>query len=76
MFSHLFLLNNKKYFVIHNNNDTFNLDDAINEYSKHSWILHNNQSFNSHIETKFIHNYNSYIHLINNYIDKYGLSNW
>jgi|688.fasta_scaffold1585226_1 hypothetical protein len=45
MFSHLFLLNNNKYFIIYNDDEYYSLLDAINEFSKHEWILHNNQHF-------------------------------
>jgi hypothetical protein len=77
MFSHLFLLSNNKYFVVNNNNKHYKLSDAINEYSKHNWIINNDTTFITHIETKSFNNndlnkYYKYlyghnnIHIINN----------
>jgi len=75
MFSHLFLLSNNKYFLIYNNKDIMTLDEAINEYSKHNWLLNNNLSFHSHIETKYTRNNKINNQLIHNYINKYGIHN-
>ena len=75
MFSHLFLLSNNKFFLIYNNKNEMTLDEAINEYSKHNWLLNNNLSFNSHIETKYTRNNKINNQLIHNYINKYGIHN-
>jgi hypothetical protein len=75
MFSHLFLLNNNKYFLIYNNKQNYSLDDAINEYSKHNWILNNNLLFNSHIQTKYIRNSTFNKQLINDYSNTLGINN-
>lgn len=71
MFSHLFLLSNNKYIVINNNNKHYKLFDAINEYSKHSWIINNQLSFISHITSKLINREN----FNNQYKNLYGVSN-
>jgi hypothetical protein len=75
MFSHLFLLSNNKYFLIYNNNKDYTLDEAIYEYSKHNWLLNNNLSFHSHIQTKYIRNNKINSQIINNYIDTFGIHN-